>query len=72
MIKKYIMLQPHFGNESGTEVYKTRKHDFGLARDDTNNTGQEHISVTLNKDGDYPFFTIPVHKLKEVPQCSDS
>lgn len=50
----------------GAIVYKLMKHDFGLARDDTNMTGMEHVSVTLNRDGDYPSFTIPVDYLSEV------
>ncbi len=50
----------------GTIVYKCAYHDYGLARDDTNHTGIEHISVTLKPDGDYPSFTIPHHYLKPL------
>lgn len=50
----------------GTIVYKLAKHDYGLARDDTDYTGVEHISVTLKPDGDYPSFTIPYEFLEEV------
>jgi hypothetical protein len=44
---------------AGTVVYASAKHDYGLADDDTRITGVRHISVTLNSDGDYPFFTVP-------------
>lgn len=50
----------------GTTVYKCRRTDYGCASDDTRLTGIEHISVTLNKDGDYPFFTHPLNKLKKL------
>lgn len=29
-------------------------------------TGIEHVSVTLNKDGDYPFFTVPRDHLEPI------
>lgn len=45
---------------AGTKVYRCTRYDYGLASDDTRMTGILHISVTLNSDGDYPSFTIPV------------
>ena len=62
---KYKLLVDRFEHGAGTIVYKSPKYDYGLARDDTNHTGRPHISVTLNEDGDYPFFTVPVDALKE-------
>ncbi|AWH15524.1 hypothetical protein [Pseudomonas phage 98PfluR60PP] len=50
----------------GKTVYKSTKHDYGCASDDTRITGVEHISLSLKPDGDYPFFTHPVHLLKEL------
>lgn len=50
----------------GDTVYEHLGHDYGCSRDDTMYTGIEHISVTLNEDGDYPFFTIPKAHLNEV------
>lgn len=64
--EKYILLQPRFEHPTGTIVYPSAKHDYGLARDDSNSTGVEHISVSLNNDGDYPFFTIPRDHLAKV------
>lgn len=52
--------------EVGTIVYDSAKHDYGLSSDDTRMTGIYHVSVTLNEDGDYPFFTIPFVDLEEV------
>jgi hypothetical protein len=52
----------------GETVYKAAFHDYGCAGDDTRRTGIEHISVTRNPDGDYPFFTIPLVDLDAWPQ----
>lgn len=51
---------------AGDTVYRCSQHDYGIARDDSNATGIEHISVTFNDQGQYPFFTIPVEDLKEA------
>lgn len=47
-----------------TIVYGARVHDYGMARDDTNTTNVEHVSVTLESHGGYPVFTIPVGDLE--------
>ena len=62
----YKLLEDRFEHKAGTIVYKQKYHDYGLASDDTRITGVEHISVTLNSDGDYPGFTIPRYQLEEV------
>ena len=62
-MSQYILLHDRFNHKAGTVVYKSEKHDYGLARDDTNTYGFVHISVTLNEDGSYPFFTVPVDSL---------
>lgn len=51
---------------AGAMVYDIKGWDYGLASDDTRLTGIEHVSVTLNADGDYPFFTVPRQDLEEV------
>ena len=38
----------------------------GSAGDDERSTGEEHLTVTLKSDGDYPFFTAPRSMLKEL------
>jgi hypothetical protein len=50
----------------GDIVYGAKHYDYGLASDDTILLGVEHKSVTLNKDGDYPFFTVPVADLELI------
>lgn len=50
----------------GTVVQKCANHDYGCASDDTRITGVPHISLTLNENGDYPFFTHPFNQLEEV------
>lgn len=52
--------------KKGTIVYDSMKPDYGLANDDTRFTGVMHISVTLNEDGDYPFFTVPLSDLERI------
>lgn len=55
--------------EAGDIVYEQSVHDYGLASDDTRHTGYPHISVTVNSDGAYPFFTVPVRDLEEIKDC---
>lgn len=64
--KKYKLLADRFDAPAGSIVYKFNKYDYGLASDDTRYTGIEHISVTLNEDGDYPSFTVPLNQLKSI------
>ena len=72
MIKKYKVLQANRAADrevkSGDIVYYAIYYDYGLSSDDTNYTGIEHISVTRNEDGGYPFFTIPLRDLKEIKE----
>lgn len=49
----------------GDTVYRAKGHDYGCASDDTHMTGIEHISVTLDRAGGYPFFTIPITSLEQ-------
>jgi hypothetical protein len=52
--------------KAGTLVYDCGRYDYGCANDDFRFTGIPHKSVTLNADGDYPFFTVPVHDLEQI------
>ena len=52
--------------KTGAIVYPCQKYDYGMAMADTWMLGIECISVTLNKDGGYPFFTIPRQDLEEL------
>lgn len=72
-IKKYKLLSRNIISmdgplEAGTIVYQCQKHDYSLARDDSNHTGEEHISLSLKPDGDYPFFTYPLSQLLEIKE----
>lgn len=59
--------------KAGTVVYRQAEYDYGCASDDTRTTGVEHISVTRNRKGGYPGFTIPLSHLKacEPPPLND-
>lgn len=65
MSRKYTVVVGQKGTPAGTVVYRCIYNDYGCAADDTNITGVHHISVTLQSDGNYPFFTIPYRNLKE-------
>ena len=70
--KKYVVLSDRtIRGESfvkkGDYVYDQKGYDYGLASDDTRMTGVEHVTVTLNENGDYPGFTIPRNHLAEAP-----
>lgn len=63
----YLLRVARLGHPAGTRVYEQRFHDYGLARDDTQETGVAHMTVTLRSDGGYPGFTVPVTDLVPVP-----
>lgn len=65
-MKKYELLADRFDHKAGEIVYDCKGYDYGCALDDTHVTGKKHISVILNEDGDYPFFTVPKAQLKEI------
>lgn len=62
----FRLKRDRFQHKAGTTVYSSKFHDYGLARDDTRITGVQHVSVTLNADGSYPFFTVPERDLVRV------
>ena len=66
MTTAYRLLRDRFGKPAGSICYPCRYHDYGLANDDTRRTGVEHWSMTLNSDGSWPSFTVPVHELEEI------
>lgn len=65
--KSYRIKGPNAGGHPvGTICYAQAGHDYGLANDDTRWTGHKHVSVTLDRDGGYPGFTIREDYLEEV------
>ena len=62
----FILKYDRFGHKAGTRVYHLSGTDYGTASMDSLYTQIEHISVTENPSGDYPFFTVPKHDLEEV------
>lgn len=45
---------------AGSVIYASQHYDYGLASEDTAVTGIEHRSFTLDPEGGYPFFTMPM------------
>jgi len=68
MSKAYKLLSPAHKHPAETICYYCRKNDYGCASDDTRETDIHHVSMTLNADGDYPFFTVPLHHLALATQ----
>lgn len=69
MTKAFRMLKDSKINsaaKAGTTVYSCKGWDYGCANDDSRATGIEHTSVTLDPEGDYPFFTVPKSDLKPL------
>lgn len=65
-MKRYKLLNERFEHKAGSLVNQAMSYDYGLARDDANWTGVEHVSVTVDPNGGYPFFTVPLHDLVEL------
>ena len=65
---KYELLVGNLSIRKGTTVYACSGYDYGCARDDTEDTGEPHISVTLDSEGNYPFFTCPISSLQEIKE----
>ena len=65
-INKYRLLQDRFNYKAGTIVYDCVKPNYGCVSDDDYFTGMEHISVTEDETGDYPFFTVAVEHLEKL------
>lgn len=58
------VLHDEVKGKAGDTVYMLKQHDFGCAREDTEETGIEHISVTHNPNGGYPFFTVSINEVE--------
>lgn len=62
----YRLLNHRFEHAAGTIVYPATTHDYDPASDDTKLTGIQHISVTLDPDGGYPHFTVPITEVEDL------
>lgn len=65
-MRKFVLTTDHAPFKIGDRVNQLMQYDYGLARDDTNYTGIEHISVTRDPNGGYPSHTVPMTALKEI------
>lgn len=45
--------------DAGATVYRCIGWDYGCSNEDTRRLGIEHVAVTMDPTGDYPFFTVP-------------
>ena len=67
--KKYRMLKDSkicAEAKAGVTVYKLLLNDYGLANDDTRLGGIKCISITLDPEGGYPFFTVPESHVEAI------
>lgn len=51
---------------AGDIVYKCTRGDYGAAAQDSRMSGIRYISVTFERDGNYPFFTIARDDIQEI------
>ena len=57
--------------KAGDVVFDCLLSDYGCASDDTRGLGYEHVSVTKDPAGGYPFFTVPVRDLEPRQALQD-
>jgi hypothetical protein len=69
-VKEQRIIEDWIYANVGDTVYPISVWDYGCAHDDTMQYGTLHISVTKDKNGGYPFFTIPFSSLIEVKNIS--
>ena len=50
----------------GTIIYGFFQPTYGLVSLDNKVTGIKHGAFTLNADGDYPFFTMPMEHVQRI------
>ena len=62
----YIILRDTDRNMVGKTVYRASGCDYGCSSDDSRMTGIPHVSMTLDENGGYPFFTMSEYDLKEI------
>jgi len=67
-LKRDRVLRGDLMAAKGHVVYRSERHDYGLANDDSRMTGVEHWSMTFHPEGsgEAPHFTIPVADLEEI------
>ena len=68
-VKSFIVLNNSRSSKPtsvGDIIYKCVQCDFGVASQDSRMMGAQFISVTYDKDGDYPFFTIAYDDIQEA------
>lgn len=64
--KAYMVKRDTNFASEGDIVYERIGHDYGLSSMDALYTGIAHQTVTYNKTGDIPGFTIPTSALEEI------
>lgn len=65
VLQAYVLLQAHDGKPAGTVCYRCQKYDYDCAVEDTRLHHEQHVSMTTDPNGGYPFFTVPARLLKE-------
>lgn len=74
-VQAYVLIEPFPLPEEaltlvkGTVVYECRLGTYGLVHGEARMTGRPHIAITLDPDGGYPFYVVPVSML-DPSRCS--
>ena len=64
-MKQYVLTRTVERAKEGQLVWQFARDNFGLANEDTRHNDTEYVAVCFNKEGDYPFVTVPKNALKE-------
>lgn len=64
--RAYVLAEDCLDLTAGVVLYHCSKPDYGLCRDDTRATGEQHVAMTEDPTGDYPFTSVPVQLLRPV------
>ena len=75
MSEKYVFVKDWERGDSvfkqGDVVTRCRLVTYGLCSYDAHATGIGHMAMTLDSDGGYPFFTVPINVIEPLaePPC---
>lgn len=61
----FILKEDHLCAKAGTVFYRCKLPNYGCKSDDEWETGEEHLSLTEDPEGGYPFLIVPRSKLEE-------
>ena len=72
MSERYVFVKDWERGDSafrpGDVVTHCHLATYGLCSDDAHATGIGHMAMTLDSDGGYPFFTVPINVIEPLAE----